>query len=149
MPKYTKIPSGQDSSKSWRLIAIVSIIVICLSAFVGGTLAYFYYSDWSSSFVGMSGKVDILAIGAGNSSIEDDNTTKLEIILDGNHTHLIPNMPIEMPANVKVSKSTTNPLIRAKIDMQLLNMITMEEDEDDLALGENLLSQFYAIIEEV
>lgn len=70
----------------------------------------------------MSGKVKIEAVGKGQlyNSIEDDlESSRLEIFLSNGYTVLIPGMDIEANANVKVYKSSTSPLIRAKFSVVL------------------------------
>lgn len=89
----------------------------------------------------MSGKVDIEAVGGDGASIEDvDNngviTSKLAMTLQDNYKYLIPNMTISMPVNVKVYKSTTTPLLRAKFSLVLYSTDatgneTLLEGEDD------------------
>lgn len=102
-------------------LILILCLVICL---VGTTFAFLFATDWSSKYVTMSGKVDIEAVGGDGSSIEDvvnDGvvTSKLSLTLQDNYKYLIPNMTISMPVNVKVYKSTTTPLLRAKFSLKL------------------------------
>ena len=131
--------------KSFGLFGI--ILVVILSCVIGATLAFFFHSDWASGYINMSGKVSIEAVGAGNASIEDDATCNLVINLDKNYPVLIPGMDINMPANVKVYQSTTSPLLRARLDMELIDTLTMEEDADSLRVIQDMYGQLTDVIE--
>lgn len=92
-----------------------------LAVTIGVTLAFFFNSDFASSLLKMSGRVKITAVGKGKeyNSIEDTDTCNLVINLQDGYKVLIPGMEIEAYANVKVHKSTTKPLIRAKFSLEL------------------------------
>lgn len=91
-------------------------------ACIGITIAWFSSSDWGSSGLGMSGKVNILAVGKGDQyhSIEDTvENANLVINLSDNYNVFIPGMEIDAQANCKIFKSTTSPLLRAKFSVLL------------------------------
>ena len=136
------------SNHERKKISIWGIVLIAiLSCVIGATLAFFFDTDWSSGFVSMSGKVQIEAVGAGNATIEDTYTTNLVITLDKNYPVLIPGMDIHMPANVKVYQSTTKPLLRARLDMELVDTLTMEENSDELRVIQDMYGQLTDVIE--
>ena len=136
--------SGQPIKKSSVLVVIILII---FSACVGITLAFFFDADYASNYVGLSGKVNIEAVGAGDKTIEDNEACNLEITLDKTYKKLIPGMPITMPANVKVYQSTTSPLLRAKVEIDFVNPENDQEAEDKLAVVQDMYSQLLTIIE--
>jgi len=143
MTKINDFSNHQKKKSS--IFWLIAIIIFSLG--VGFTLAFFFESDWASNHVGMSGKVQIEAVGAGNETIEDTYTSKLVINLDNNYPVLIPGMDIEMPANVKVYQSTTKPLLRAKLDIDMLNMQTQDEYTEELRITQDLYSQLTDIVE--
>lgn len=144
MSKSMMFSNNKKQNRSSLSLAIILIAAV----FVGTTLAFFFATDWASKSLVMSGKVDILAVGDGNVSIEDNNSiSKLVITLDNGYNRLIPGMPIEMPVSVRVTRSTTKPLIRARIQMKILDRETMTEQSDELAALQNMYGQMINIIE--
>jgi len=121
-------------------ISILIILTICI--FTGVTLAFFFASDYATKYVEMSGAVKIEAVGKGTAynSIEDGVvTTKLEIELQDNYDVLIPGMKIFVPANCKVYKSTTKPLLRAKLNLDILHT-----DLSNTNANQNISSDLYS-----
>ena len=141
MTKFDFSNHDQRKTMPWWLI---SIIVLLLG--VGTTLAFFFASDYASSTVKMSGKVAIEAVGAGNTTIEDTYKSNLVINMDS-YKKLIPGMELEMPANCKVYKSTTKPLLRAKLDIDMINMTNYEEYTEDLSIVQDMFGQMTDAIE--
>lgn len=97
----------------------------------------------------MSGKVKITAVGKGElyNSIEDDiYSSNLEIELDKNYGVLIPNMPINIIVNCKVSKSTTQPLLRARLDVEIINNDNSTIDDVAMMVVSDINSQLDSII---
>jgi len=135
------------TSSSAAFLALLTIMLIAVTI----TLAFYFNSDWASKFVGMSGKVDIEAVGSkgeGYKSIEDTvSSSNLTIKLDSGYSVLIPGMPIEIIANCKVKQSTTSPLLRARIDITLATMIgsAIGDDyiESDIINGEMTLKEYF------
>lgn len=118
MHKY----GGKEYSYTQKRLSIFSFVALMLLAVtIGVTLAFFFNSDFASSLLKMSGRVKITAVGKGKgyNSIEDTDTCNLVINLQDGYEVLIPGMEIEAYANVKVHKSTTMPLIRAKFSLEL------------------------------
>ena len=135
-------------------IWIIAICLLC-SLVIGITIAFFYEDDWATSGVGMSGPVNIEAVGVGDVSIEDADTCNLVVSLDDNYEVLIPGMPIDLTANCKVYQSNTKPLLRAMLTLDLMDM-EMEEIFDEnstletsrLMITQNILNQLNNQIEE-
>ncbi len=130
--KHGKVYGPKPYSAPFSLILFIAMS-ICI---VGTTVAFFFASDWASSFTTLSGKVDIEAVGEGTryDSIEDTvDSSNLIITLGDDYKHLIPNMPYSMPANVKVYQSTSKPLLRAKFTMQMYQHV---EGGDDIILDD-------------
>ena len=128
----------------WTILSIVLFVSV-----IGITLAFFASSDFASSHVGMSGKVLIEAVGSGNKSIEDTlNSCNLEIKLQDDYEVLIPGMEIEVIANCKVHKSTTKPLLRAKLDVDLTDNLTGEMPSDEMNIVSDIYSQLIEKIED-
>ena len=133
--------------------AIIMFLIIC---FASTTLAFFFYAEYSNKALTTSGPVLIEAVGAGDVTIEDTrNTTKLEVFLDDKYDVLIPGMPIDLTANCKVYKSTTKPLLRAMIELDLVDMTTGEDFDEDstlettrLMIAQNMLNQLNSQAEE-
>jgi len=127
------------------------VLALCLlSVFIGVTLAFFFSSDYASKDITMSGAVRIEAVGPApaRNSIEDTvTTTRLVVELDKTFNRLIPGMPISVPANCKVFKSTTKPLLRALLDITMYenDLVT---DSADLSIVSNLIGQMSPKIEE-
>ncbi len=105
----------------------------------------------------MSGKVDIEAVGGDGSSIEDEEnngvvTSKLSMTLQDNYKHLIPNMTISMPVNVKVYQSTTKPLLRAKFSLVLYstdasgNETLLEGENDVYEISPQMTDSIHAVV---
>lgn len=138
MSKQIKFNGKQQKTNIiWLIVVVVSLCTV-----VGITIAFFFNSDWANNNIGMSGKVDILAVGDGDLTIEDTYISNLEITLDDEYDVLIPGMDISLPANVKVFKSTTKPLLRARLDVELLDTEdTEEEQNDELRVIQDLYGQ--------
>ena len=136
-------------SKKTKSMSTLGITLICIfSCIVGITLAFFASGDFASSHVGMSGKVLIEAVGSGDKSIEDTpSSSNLEIKLQDNYSVLIPGMEIEIIANCKVYKSTTKPLLRAKLDVNLEDNLTGEVPADEMNIVSDIYSQLIEKIE--
>ena len=110
---------------------IVVIFLLLFSLVTTSTIAFFYDSDYGRGLITMSGKVQIEAVGKGDSynSIEDTKTSNLVISLDS-YDVLIPGMEFEMDVNCKVSRSTTKPLLRARLEV-FLNDVSLNEVYDN------------------
>lgn len=110
------------------------VLVMCLlSVFIGVTLAFFFSSDYASKNITMSGAVKIEAVGPAPAriSIEDTvTTTKLVVELDKNYSKLIPGMPITIPVSCMVYKSSTKPLLRAMLDIEMYEEDRVTESTD-------------------
>jgi len=134
----------QQEISFWTILSIV--LFTCV---VGITLAFFASSDFASSHVGMSGKVLIEAVGSGNKLIEDTlDSCNLEVNLQDDYDVLIPGMEIEVIANCKVHKSTTKPLLRAKLDVDLTDNLTGEIPSDEMNIVSDIYSQLIEKIED-
>ncbi|MBQ7352272.1 MAG: hypothetical protein IJW59_05395 [Clostridia bacterium] len=129
---------------SLSLIACI-LVVFC---FVSLTMAFFFDTDFASSNVSMSGKVVIEAVGEGDTynSIEDTTTSNLVITLQDNHNVLIPNMEIYAYANCKIYRSLTMPLLRAKLQMNFIDMSDGTIDEQATAVINDMKTQFNDVI---
>ena len=128
----------------WKLISIM-----CFVAIVSVTLAFFSSDDFASKFVGISGKVQITAVGKGTeyASIEDTDTLcKLEIELDRGYDVFIPNMPVNAIVNCKVTRSTTKPLLRAFFSMSVIDMDTGLNDTENADVFSSIQTQLHDII---
>lgn len=134
------------------------ILLICLTVcIVGTTVAYFFASDWAGKYTTMSGKADIEAVSSSGSSIEDrvdgDVTiSNLVVTLEDDHKFLIPGMDIKMPAYVKVYKSTTKPLLRAKFSLRLYQTTTsgdvlLEGTNDPKNISTQMTTSLHSVIE--
>jgi len=143
MAKSLDFSNKERKKPSFWLILTLAIL---LSVGVGLTLAFFFDGDYASQDVKMSGQVLIEAVGAGNVTIEDTHKSNLVINLDHDYPVLIPGMPITMPANCKVYQSTTMPLLRAKLDINLLNPLTPEDNPDEMHVVQDLYTQLYTEI---
>lgn len=128
----------------WKLISI-----ICFVTIVSVTLAFFSSDEFASKFVGISGKVQITAVGKGTeyASIEDTDTLcKLEIELDRGYDVFIPNMPVNAIVNCKVTRSTTKPLLRAFFSMSVIDMDTGLNDTENAEVFSSIQTQLHDII---
>ena len=128
----------------WKLISI-----ICFVTLVSVTLAFFSSDDFASKFFGVSGKVQITAVGKGTeyASIEDTDTLcRLEIELDKGYNVLIPGMPVNAIVNCKVSRSTTKPLLRAFFSLSAIDMDTGLVDNENAEITADINSQVHDII---
>ena len=139
------------------------LIAICITFVVTLTIAFFYHDDFSTSMITMSGKVKVEAVGEGvcdcvvqgktecedpsHSSIEDTHTANLIITLDQDYEVVIPGMPLGIDANCKIYKSNTSPLLRARIDFELISALTGEVVTDSQVLISELYGQMVSIIE--
>lgn len=99
------------------------ILLLVFSATISLTLAFFYHEDWANNSIGTSGAVTITAVGDNNASIQDNGKTcRLVVTLDDYYENLvIPNAPLSLTANCKVSNSTTNPLLRASFKLEFID----------------------------
>ena len=135
-----------------RYFAGLVILMILSLTFVSATLAYYYDSDFSSNIIGMSGKVEIEVVSKADAyvSIEDNTDTNLIIYIEDTYGVHIPGGWFEPTANIKVFQSTTHPLLRAIMDVQLINMETDEvitdEDIDKFDLAESLYDALAVIV---
>ena len=116
-----------SGNKYVSIIGLVLTIVLSFSL-IGFTIAFFSSGDFTSGFIGLSGAVNIEAVGLGDDSIENTEsegviTSKLLTHLDpayGNGNYfLVPEAPLNIRANCKVYKSATHPLLRANISFVL------------------------------
>ncbi len=139
------------------------LIAICITFVVTLTIAFFYHDIFSTSTITMSGKVKIEAVGEGvcdcvlagktecedpsHLSIEDTHTSNLIITLDSDYEVVIPGMPLGIDANCKIYKSNTNPLLRARVDFELISALTGEVVTDSQVLISELYGQMVSIIE--
>lgn len=141
--------ANKFKKRNIRIVIIMIAIIVCfLASLVGITLAFFTSSDYGSNYIGMSGKVQIVAVGEGDISIEDNDSCNLEVSLDSNYSSLIPGMPISLPANCKVLQSTTSPLLRARFQVVLTKSKTdATEMEDTIGLVQNMSGQLMSIID--
>ncbi len=142
-----KMGKKNFGAKKTSTLPILLAIFSCLVTF---TLAYFFTSDWASSHLQMSGKVEILAVGRGDTynSIENGvSSSNLVIEYDNNYGVLIPGEPIGVYVNCKVSQSSTQPLLRAKMVLELNTADTDEPyDDTQIKVIENLNKQLNDII---
>lgn len=149
-----KIQQGNISNITAHqfFIGLVVLFLVCVT-FVGSTFAYYYADDFSSGLITMSGKVDIVVVSRADAyvSIEDDTDTNLIIYVEDNYTVHIPGAWFEPTANLKVYESTTKPLLRAKMDVYLINMETDEvitdDDIDTFDLDKTLYDSLEDIVE--
>ena len=116
-------------------ISLNSVVfgLMLLGVLIGITLAFLFNSDFASGFLGISGKVEIIAVGKGDeyNSIENGvSSSNLVIELDKGYKVLIPGMPLRMDVNCKVKRSTTKPLLRAWLSLDLYDVDTMEKIDD-------------------
>ena len=136
-------PYYQKTNIPYALIACILSLVLV----VGITLAFFFDSDFASNNLNMSGQVKIEAVGEGDeySSIEDTLTSSNMVIkLQDNYPVLVPNMEIDISANCKVYRSTTMPLLRAKVELLLMDTST-GNDQADVVI-DDIYQQFSNII---
>jgi len=119
------------SYKSKVSLGLIVIIALAFVLFVSLTIAFFYNDDYATSKIGMSGKVKIEAVGEGEAynSIEDTHTSNLVITLGNGYDVLIPGMEVDINANCKVYKSTTKPLLRAKLEFLVTDNVTGSESD--------------------
>lgn len=123
------------------------VLLILFSVVASVTLAFFFDSEFGTNNTTMTGKVQIKAVGMGDLTIEDDASCNLVIYLDDEYDVLIPGMDINIVANCKVLQSSTKPLLRAKIDMNLADRQTGEELTDSLEIMEDMYGQLCSDIE--
>lgn len=133
---------GKKVKKNYFWIISIFLCVII----VGVTMAFFFADEFSSKYVNMSGAVRIQAVGDNDLSIEDDATCNLVITLQDGYDRLIPGAEIHMPANVRVKKSNSSPLLRAKMEMEVFNVTAGVEYGDALNVAVDLYGQLVAII---
>lgn len=127
------------------------VFAIFMTIFVGITLAFFASSDFATGFLGISGKVNITAVGRGNTynEIEDKNgISNMIIYLQDGYSVLIPGMEIDAQVNVKVHRSTTTPLLRAKFTLQLYDELgtILNGERDTSNIAGDLINQLNDII---
>lgn len=137
--------SGKFSNhvnKSRVLYAWIMILILFFMATIGLTLAFFYNDDWGSNGIGTSGPVKIEAVGRGDVSIEDDRSSRLVIELDPTYGNVIlPGEPMDITANCKVFKSSTNPLVRALVKLQFLDVNT-----NQIVTSNNIINGYNVIM---
>ena len=128
-------------------VVLLLVLAFVLTSTV--TLALFFGSDWASSKVTMSGKVQIEAVGKGTAyeSIEDTHTSNLMVTLGDNYGVLIPGMDISLDANCKVYKSTTKPHLRADFNMILYDKDTGESVGSEYTDEHRFLVDMYASLQ--
>lgn len=99
------------------------ILLLVFTATISITLAFFYHQDWATNSIGTSGAVRISAVGDGNANIEDiGDNCRLVVTLDDYYDNLvIPNAPLTLTSNCKVTYSTTNPLLRASLKLEFID----------------------------
>lgn len=115
---------GNKNFSAKRTMSLTPIAIILLCTIVSLTIAFFFSSEWTAKYVQLSGRVSIEAVGRGTAynSIEDRGSVcKLDIQIDRDYGVLIPNAPLTVYANCKVSRSTTKPLLRAKMQIEILD----------------------------
>ena len=129
----------KNKKRTVRDLSGLALLCCLLVSMVGITLAFFFSSDYASNWVGLSGPVNIEAVGRDGKSIEDieatedsEKVSKLVINLSDGFSTIIPGMPISLTANCKVYQSDTMPLLRAKFDLKIykdndLNPLEQEE----------------------
>lgn len=146
--------SNKEGKTNLNWVSIVAILCI-FSIVVGITIAFFYHDDWATSGIGTSGPVNILAVGKGDVSIEDENTCNLVIDIDDEYDVLIPGMPIDMTANCKVFYSSTHPLLRAMLNMTFVDIDNDTDFDEDstyetsrLTIGNKLITQIDDMVED-
>ncbi len=127
----------------------IMLVLTTIAIVVSFTLAFFYNDDQASSMLNMSGKVKIEAVGEGEtySSIEDTHTSNLIITLDQDYEVVIPGMEIGIDANCKVYKSNTSPLLRARVDFELVSALTGDAVSDNQTLVSDLYEQMITVIQ--
>lgn len=128
---------------------VLVICIVLLFSLAGFTLAFFYESDWGNTTVTLSGKVDIVAVGSDGSSIEDTATSSgLIMYLHDGYNVLIPGGEVTAIANCKVMPSTTQPLLRAKFNIYLVdkNGTAMNISDDISNLSGNLFYEINDIV---
>lgn len=124
---------GKKNFSAKKTASLTPIALVLLFTVVSLTLAFFFNSDFASQWVKMSGRVSIEAVGRGDAynSIEDTGSSaNLDIQLDRDYGVLIPNMPLTIYANCKVKRSTTKPLIRAKMTITIFDTNNNPYDEE-------------------
>ena len=141
---------GNNKNFGVRKTTFLPITLTIFACVITFTLAFFFTSDWATSHLQMSGKVQITAVGKGDlyNSIENDvNSSNLVIEYDRDYGVLIPGEPIRLDANCKVGRSTTMPLLRAKLVLELKNVDTdTPYDETQINVIANLNDQLDDII---
>ncbi|MGN0960962.1 MAG: hypothetical protein ACI4PF_02040 [Christensenellales bacterium] len=136
-------PYYQKTNIPYALISCILVLFLV----VGITLAFFFDNDSASQNIQMSGQVRIEAVGEGDtySSIEDTSTSSnLVIKLQDDYPVLVPNMEMEIYANCKVYKSNSKPLLRAKMELILIDMSTSSEETNSVI--QDIYDQFTDII---
>ena len=116
----------KNKKRTIRDLSGLALLCCLLVSVVGITLAFFFSSDYASNWVGLSGPVNIEAVGRNGQPIEDieatedsDKVCRLVIDLSDGFSTIIPGMPISLTTNCKVYKSDTKPLLRAKFDLKI------------------------------
>jgi len=140
--------------KKSGISAITVAVMLLVSCFIGITLAFFTDNDFADKGVTMSGKVLIEAVGKATAyeSIEDTEnngvvSTKLKINILDNYDYLIPGTPLEIPVNCKVLKSTTKPLLRASMVLNLVDAETSVPQVDTEGVIGDINSQVSSIVQ--
>ena len=137
--------TGNRKNTSVYLTLVFVFLMISLGISI--TLAFFYDNDWGTGNISLSGKVAIEAVGENGVSIEDTETSSNLIVkIDENIGVLRPGDNISMIANCKVKQSTSSPLLRAKLDVELVDLNTNEVYQDDLYVAQDLYFQLAEVV---
>lgn len=128
----------QKITRGSVVIFILSIILLlCLA--VTATLAYFAGSQTSDTTLILGGPVRVtIKDRQANETIGDGN---LVMKIKTNREELLPGMGIDMQAVAYVTSSqinSTNALLRAKLDIQVHNLTTAQEQEVEQMIRDSL-----------
>lgn len=148
MRKKITTKHNYSSKTQHGVFGLIVLSFLCV-LLAGTTLAYLYADDFSTNMIGLSGKVDIEAVSRGNTytSIQDTTDTKLIIYVEDDYEVHIPGGWFEPTANVKVYNSTTKPLLRAKMSVELIDMTTSQVVTDEEVDIYNLAERLYDSLE--
>lgn len=109
-----------------ELLVLVVFLSLAVFSVVSVTLAYFAQEDNADRSIPFSGAVSISIIGSGQSATIGDD--EMEMTLANGNNYLIPGMPVGLRCNCVVNTSTTSPLVRALIMVDLYNVSVDRED---------------------
>jgi predicted ribosomally synthesized peptide with SipW-like signal peptide len=116
------------TSKYTILIVILSVL-LAISLIVGSTFAWFVSSDTASSSIVLGDPVELNIVDLNNQIITGDNKN-LPIIIPGNK--LLPGMPINVLARVLFTQSNTPALLRAQVNVSVLNVPEDPENQEEI-----------------